>query len=121
MRSIRLFVLAYVVALFFVPAAAQEPPRLLFEVTVDGTVVARPELRVPLGQEGRLSLDREPDLQLRFTPTSRGDDLALAFTINSGGRELRPVLRIARTLRGTLELPPPRGAETLRLVVSWIQ
>jgi hypothetical protein len=43
MKSSRLFALACVVAVSLVPAAAQEPPRLSFEVSVDGKVVARPE------------------------------------------------------------------------------
>jgi hypothetical protein len=114
--------LVCLVALTVSPVAAQEPPRLLFEISVDGKVVARPELRVPLGGEGRLSFDKDPYLMdIIFTLTLRGDDVALAFTITSRGQEVRPVIQLSRTLQATLELPPPTGAQTFRIVVSWIQ
>jgi hypothetical protein len=122
MKPSRLFALACVSALSLVPAAAQEAPRLLFEVSVDGTVVAKPELRVPLGGEGRLSFDREPyDLQVRFTPTLRGDDIALALTITSRGQEARPMLRISSSRPGILEWAPKASGQQYRLAISRLQ
>jgi len=122
MKSNRLFALACVIALSLSPAAAQEAPRLLFEVSVDGTVVARPEMRVPLGGEGRLSLDKEPyDLQVRFTPTLSGDDLRLAFTITSRGEEARPTLLISRSIPGALDWTPRAGGQRFRIAISRLQ
>jgi hypothetical protein len=122
MNPSRLFAVACVVALLLVPVAAQEAPRLLFEVSVDGAVVAKPELRVPLGSEGRLSLDKEPyDLQVRFTPTLRGDDIALALTISSRGEEARPMLRIRSSAPSILEWAPKTGGPRYRIAISRLQ
>ena len=118
MKPSHLFALVCVIALFLMPAAAQDAPHLLFEVSVDGTTIAKPELRVPLGGVGRLSLD---SLQLRFTPTLRGDDLALAFTIMLEGQESRPTLRISRSVPGSLALKPKADGPSYRIGISWVQ
>ena len=79
MKWNRMGALACLMALSAV-VAAQEAPRLLFEVTVDGKVIARPEMRVPVGGEGRLSLNNDPyRSEIVFTPTLRDDQVALAL------------------------------------------
>jgi hypothetical protein len=121
MTPIRLFALACVVGLSLVTAAAQEAPRFLVEVSVGGTLVAKPELRVSLGGEGRLSLDKQPnDLQVRFTPTPRGDDIRLAFTITSRGEEARPTLLISRAVPGIVEWTSTADGQKIRIVISRI-
>ena len=118
MKPSRLFALVCVIALSLMRAAAQEAPHLLFEVSVDGTTIAKPELRVPLGGVGRLSLD---SLQLRFTPTLRGEDLALAFTIMLEGQESRPTLRISRSMPGTIDLKPKADGPSHRIRIVWLE
>jgi hypothetical protein len=54
MKWCQLLVLACVVGVGMPLASAQERPRLLFEVTRDGSIFARPEMRVAFGGEGRL-------------------------------------------------------------------
>ena len=118
MKPNRLFALVCLIALSVMPALAQEEARLLLEVSVDGTTIAKPELRVPLGGVGRLSLD---SLQLRVTPSLSGDHLALAFTIMLEGQESRPVLRISRSMPGTLALKPKADGPSYRIGISWLQ
>lgn len=122
--------LASVVALSVCSASAQEPTRLQFEVTIDGSLVARPELRVQSGGEGRLDLNDDYGELRRFsglaekiilTPTVSGDDVAIAFNITSGEKEIRPSLVISRAVRGSLEWTSGTGAHTVRLSVSWVQ
>ena len=77
--------LACVVAVGMSSAIAQEQTRIQFEVTIDGSIVARPEIRVPSGGEGRMELDEvHGEERVIFTPTIRGDDIAIALRISSG-------------------------------------
>src|SRR5262245_39559979 len=120
---------SYVIAsIFFVtfalsPVIAQQSPRLLFEVTVNGAVVARPEMKVPSDGEGRLELDRDHGVErVDFKPTTRGDQaMAIAFTVTSGDRQFHPTLVITRTVPGTIEWTSSTGTETFRLGVSWVE
>lgn len=117
----RLFVVACLVALGMSPAIAQEPPRLLFEVAVDGSIVARPEMRVSSGDQGRLELSRNHGQErVTVTPTLRGDDIAIAFNITSAGEQFRPSLVITKAVRGALEWKSSTGGQTFRLTVSWV-
>ena len=121
MKLGRLLVFACLVG-FSASIAAQETPRLLFEVSVDGSVVARPEMRVPLGGEGRIELDESRgDARLTFSPTLRGDSLAIAFDITRSDGQLRPTLVITRTLPGSLQWASRRGGRAIRIDVSWIR
>ena len=124
LRRVRLIVLAGIVAGAAVSTAiAQESPRLLFEVTVDASVVARPELRVPSGGEGSIVLgEKQGKARVTFTPTVRGDDIDVAFDITDGDKRLRPTLRISRTVPGSIEwMSPAQGQKTVRLAVSWVR
>jgi hypothetical protein len=125
----RLFVFACVVVFGTSPAMAQEPTRLQIQVIRDGSIVARPELRLVSGREGRLELGNEflpPNHPLEglrekiaITPTVRGDDIALAFNIASAGKQLGPLLVISRDVRGSVEWTGADG-QPIRLTVSWV-
>ena len=122
MKWSRSFIFACIAALSMSRAIAQESPRLLFEVTVDGSIVARPEMRVPSGGEGRLELDEtRGDARVIFTPTLRGDDIAIAFDITAGSRRVRPTLVISRTVPGGIRWTSSTGAHEVRLQISWAQ
>jgi hypothetical protein len=103
-------------------AIAQESPRLLFEVTIDGSVVAKPEMRVASSGEGRIELDENHGaLRVTFTPTVRGDDVAIAFDITEGGRQFRPTLVVTRTVPGSIEWTSNVRGHAIRLGVSWVR
>ena len=111
-----------VVAVLVAPAMGQETPRLLFEVTVDGSLVARPEMRVPSGGQGRLELDeRRGDVRVLFTPTLRADDLSLAFDIAGGGREAKPTLVVSKTVPASILWISPATGQEVRIQISWLQ
>jgi hypothetical protein len=126
----RLFVFACVVAFGTSPAVAQEPTRLQIQVIRDGSIVARPELRLASGREGRLEMSDEflpPNHRLKglrekiaITPTVRGDDIALAFNIASAGKQFGPSLVISKDVRGSVEWTAADG-QPIRLSVSWVQ
>ena len=96
-------------------AIAQEPPRLSFEITIDGAVVARPELRVASGGKGTIAFD---DKDVTFVPTIRADDITLAFEIVDKEKRLTPTLVISRTVPGSIEWASAR--QTVQLKVSWV-
>jgi hypothetical protein len=122
MKLSRLFVFVCVVAVGLSPAIAQERPRLLFEVTQDGSVVARPEMRVPFGGEGRLELEeRHGGERVTFTPTVRGDDIAIAYNISSGGKQFRSILVVTNTTPGFVEWTSSAAGQTFRLTISRVQ
>lgn len=125
------FVFGCIAALSMEPALAQEAERLQIEVTRNGSVVARPELRVPSGREGHLRLSGEwvPDPpafldglreMITITPAVRGDDIALAFDIASGDKRFRPSLVISKDVRGSVEWTAADG-QPLMLTVSWVR
>jgi len=123
-RHARLIVLAGIVAAAAVSTAiAQESPRLLFEVTVDGSVVASPELTVQSGGEGSIVLgEKQGKARVAFSPTVRGDDLDIAFEITDGDQRLKPTLRISKTVPGSLEwTSSAQGQKPVRLAVSWVR
>ena len=95
--------------------AQEEAPRLSFEIAIDGSVVARPELRVSSGGKGTIAFD---DKDVSFVPTVRADDIALAFEIIDKERRLTPTLVISRTVPGSIEWASAR--RTVRLEVSWV-
>ena len=122
MKLGRLIVFACLVGIAASIATAQETPRLLFEITVDGSTVARPEMRVPLGGQGRIELDENRgDARLTFSPTLRDDGLAIAFDITNGDGQLRPTLVITRTVPGSLQWTSRAGGRAIRIDVSWLQ
>jgi hypothetical protein len=124
----RRFVFACVIALGMTPLIAQETARLQIEITRDNTSVARPELKVASGGEGRVSIgesSRDPLIKdmretITITPTVRGDDIALAFNIDSGSRQLRPSLVISKDVKGAFEWVAADG-RPVRLTVAWVQ
>jgi hypothetical protein len=132
MKCTRFFVFACVVSFGTAPVMAQEPTRLQIQVTRDGSVVARPELRVESGREGRLELSDEflptpkPSWvvglreRVAITPTVRGDDLAIAFNIASGDDQFQPSMVISKDVRGSVEWTAADG-KPIRLTVSWVQ
>jgi hypothetical protein len=117
-----LIVLACLAGVAVSTASAQESARLLFEVTIDGSTVARPEMKLRSGDEGRIQLDEKHGGALvNFTPTVRGDDIAIAFDIAVGDRQLRPRLVISKTVSGSIEWLSETQGQTVRLAVSWVE
>ena len=122
MKSSHSFVCACIVAVLVAVAGGQEAPRLLFEVTVDGSLVARPEMRVPSGGQGRLELDeRRGDVRMLFTPTLRADDVSIAFEITGGGREAKPTLLVSKALPASIVWVSPATGQEVRIQISWLQ
>jgi hypothetical protein len=113
----RLLVIACLVALGMSPAMAQEATRLQIEISRDGSIVARPELRLMPGREGRLELG--PTEKIVITPAVRDDEVALVFNIASGDRQLRPSMVISRDVRGSVEWVAADG-QSIRLTVAWV-
>ena len=105
-------------------AIAQESRRLLFEITVDGSVVARPEVK--LEEDGEVVSKvamvlgaKAAQIEVTFTPTVRGDDIDIAFDITDGDKRLGPTLRISKTAQGSIEwMSPAHRQKTVRLAVS---
>ena len=94
MKWSRLFVFACFVALSLSPAIAQQRIVLPIELTRNGLLVAKPQLNLYPGIEGRLSLNGQAiperstpawlmglDEDVLVTPTVRGDEITLAFSI----------------------------------------
>ena len=120
MKSSRWFVLVCMVAVLVAPAIGQEAPRLLFEVTVDGSLVARPEMRVPSGGQGRLELDeRRGDVRVLFTPTVRADDVSITFDITGGGREAKPTLVVSKAVPASIVWVSPATGQEVRIQISF--
>src|SRR5262245_35108882 len=130
MKRCRLLVLACVVALGVPPVIAQDTVTLQIEITRDGSVVARPQLRGAPGRELRVDLDGQLaadnplvtglDERITITPNERGDDLALAFNIASGEKQLRPSLVISKDVPGSLEWTAADD-QPIRLTIAWVQ
>jgi len=147
MKRTRLLVCACFMLATTSLAVAQQPTRLLIEVTVDGSLVARPELRVPSGSDGHVEISNAPNPRLSglretitVTPTVRGDDVAIAFKISSGGKadelpsrrcvapiaprdackQFQPSLVISKDIRGSVEWTSPTAGQ-VRLTVSWVE
>jgi hypothetical protein len=125
------FVFAGVLALSMAPARGQELTRLRIDVTRSGSLVAKPELKVEAGREGRLELSGEslskPNAVLQglreritITPVVRGDDIALAFKIVSGDKQFTPELVISDDIRGSVEWTAADG-QPIMLTVSWVR
>lgn len=118
MKLKRLFVFAFVFALV-IPAMAQESLRFQFDVTKDGSSVAKPEVSVNGGSAGFIEVDNVGSLS--FTPTVRGSGVAIAFDINSGGKQFHPSLVISKDQPGSISWTSVTGAESFKLTVSWVQ
>lgn len=129
MKWSRLFVFACVIALTS-PAAAQERTVLKIDLTRNGSLVAKPELHLSPGIEGRLVLKGRPELpnpvlrgldeDVVVTSTVRGDEITLAFSITSGDKKLSPTLMISKDVRGSVEWTAVDG-QPLMLTVAWAQ
>jgi len=100
-------------------AIAQQSIRLHFEVVENGSTVARPEMSVNLGSTSTIAIDGVG--RFEFTPTLRGSDLAIAFDVRSGGKELRPSLVITKSEPGYLSWESDTRAEFFKLRVSWVR
>jgi hypothetical protein len=128
MNGYRLLVFACLVALGASRATAQEATRFQIEITRDGSVIAKPELKLLSGREGRLELNGEsspiPALKglrerIAITPAVRDGEVALAFDIASGDRQLRPSMVISSDVRGSVEWVAADG-QSVRLTVAWV-
>jgi len=129
-----LFVFACVMALGPSPAVAQERTVLPIELTRNGSVVAKPQLILSPGIDGRLSLNGQViregftapawlkglNEDVVVTPTVRGDEITLAFTIVSGDKKFRPTLVISKDVRGSIEWTAADG-QPIVLTISWAQ
>ena len=133
MKWSRLFVFACFVALSLSPAIAQQRIVLPIELTRNGSLVAKLQLNLYPGIEGRLSLNgqaiperstpawlRGLDEDVLVTPTVRGDEITLAFSITSGDKKYTPTLVISKDVRGSVEWRAADG-QPLMLTVSWAQ
>ena len=118
MKLSRLFVLAFLFSIGMSPAIAQESIRLQFEIVKDGATVARPEMSVNLDSASRIAIDGIG--QLEFTPTLRGSDLAIAFDVRSGGKQMRPSLVITRSEPGYLSWKSD-APESFKVSVAWVR
>jgi len=124
LRHAKLLALAGIVAGAAVSTAiAQESLSLQFEILVDGSVVARPELRLEPGATGDITLgEKQNQARVAFRPTVPGDDIDIAFDIIDGDKRLSPKLRISKTVPGSMEWKSPaHGQKTVRLAVSWVR
>jgi hypothetical protein len=123
LRHAKLIVLACIVAGAAVSTAiAQESLRLQFEITVDGSVVGKPELRLEPGGQGSIAFGEKSQAVVTLTPTVRGDDIDIPFDITDGDKRLSPTLRISKTVPGSVEWKSPAHAQkTVRLAVSWVR
>ena len=135
MKWSRLFVFACLVAMGLSPVMAQQSRVVLpIELTRNGSLVARPQLHLTPELEGRLSLNGQVasdrftapawlkglNEDVVVTPTVRGDEITLAFSITSGDRKLRPTLVISKEVRGSIEWTAADG-QPLTLTISWAQ
>jgi hypothetical protein len=100
-------------------AIAQEPIRLQFEVVKDGSTVAKLAVSVTSGSAANIEIANVG--KFAFTPTFRGSDVAIAFDISSGGKQLRPRLVISKNEPGTLSWTSVTRAESFKLTVSWVR
>jgi len=120
MKLSRLFVFGFLLSVGISLAIAQESIRLQFEVVKDGSTVAKPELSVTSGSAGSIEIDNVG--RFGFTPTFRGSDgVAIAFDISSGGKQFRPRLVISKNEPGALSWTSDTGAESFKLMVSWVR
>ena len=123
LRHAKLIVLACIVAGAAVSTAiAQESLRLQFEITVDGSVLGKPELRLEPGGQGSIAFGEKSQAVVMLTPTVRGDDIDIAFDITDGDKRLNTTLRISKNVPGSIEwMSPAQGQKTVRLAVSWVR
>jgi hypothetical protein len=123
MKSSRLLVLMFVLAANVSSVIAQETIRLQCELTLNGAVVATPDLRVVPGREGLIRLE-DPSKglseKITLTPVVRSEAIAITFEITSGDRQLQPSLVISKDVRGSLEWISSTG-QPIRLGISWVQ
>jgi len=118
MKLKRLFVFAFVFSVV-TTAIAQDSLRLQFDVTKDGSNVAKPEVSVNAGSAGLIEIDNVG--RLSFTPTVRGSGVAIAFDISSGGKQFQPRLVIRKDESGSISWTSVTGAESFKLTVSWVR
>ena len=119
MKFSRLLIFAFVFSIGMSPAIAQQSVRLQFEITRNGSTVARPEVSVNLGSASSMAIDGVG--QFEFTPTLRGSDLAIAFDVRSAGKQMRPSLVITRSEPGYLSWKSDTHDESFKLTVSWVR
>ncbi len=120
MKLSRLFLFAFLFSVGMSQAIAQESIRLQFEVVKDGSTVAKPEVSLTSGSAGRIEIDGVG--RFAFTPTARGSDgVAIAFDINSGGKQFQPRLVITKNEPGSLSWTSDTRAESFKLTVCWVR
>jgi hypothetical protein len=122
MTWIRPVILVGIVIAAVSTPTAQEQPGLLFEITVDRSLLARPEMRVRSGREGRLELgENHGEVRVTFTPTVRADDISIAFDIADDDRRWTPTLVIRPTVPGALQWTSRSRGQVIRIVVSRVR
>ena len=118
MKLSPLFAFAFVVSVGMSAGLAQESIRLQFEVTKDGSTVAKPEVSVNSGTAGHIEIDGVG--RFGFTPTFRDSDVAIAFEISSGGKQFQPRLMIRKNEPGSIAWTSATSPESFKLTVSWV-
>ena len=119
MELSRLFAFAFLFSVGMSPVIAQQSIRLQFEVTKDGSTVAKPEMSVNSGAAGRIEI---ADVgRVVFTPTLRDSDVAIAFDISSGGKQFKPRLVISANEPGSISWTSDARQESFTLTVSWVR
>jgi hypothetical protein len=130
MMRLRLIVFACIVALGFTTTRAQQGDQVLnFEISINGVLIASPQLLLRSGMAGRIHLDGRdaPSLPLaselrekiELTPTVQGDNISIAFDIASDAKRFQPSLVISKDVIGGLEWLSFEG-RAIRLSVSWV-
>ena len=128
MKSLHVLVFALAITLGATSASAQDIV-LSVDVSKDGSLVAKPQLRIRSGRQGMLTID-EMDAptapavrglreRITLTPTIQGENVSIALDITSDTKKFRPSLVISKDLKGSVEWISTEG-QTIRLSVSWM-
>lgn len=115
----RLVVTFVVVGCGLALVAAQCAIRLQFEVYENGTLIAEPAVTVESATTGRVVVERVGTIA--FTPALRdANRVAIAFNIQSGGRQLTPRLVLSDE-PGSISWAAETGEDAFELRVAWIR
>lgn len=116
----RLPVVLFLCFCFGSTGIANESIRLHFTVMKDGATIASPEMSVEAGTTGSIDLDAVG--RIAFTPATRtSESIAVTFEIKSAGKNLQPILVVAKNQPGSLSWPSDTGSGSFNLSVSWVR
>jgi hypothetical protein len=129
MKSLLVIVFASAIGLAATSASAQDVV-LSVDVSRDGSLIAKPQLRIQSGRQGMLTIDERgaptaPAVRglrerITLTPTIQGENVSIALDITSDTKKFRPSLAISKGIKGSFEWVSSEG-QTIRLTVSWAE